>query len=422
MQKILLVFGLVLFFHSFLLAQDRKCGNNYIPAYFDQNFMQKAMQSSPTARLENQTYTIPIIFHLCYTESPTSATRQVSQAQIQSQIEVLNEDYNRFNADTSKTRPMFRSVAANANIRFELADIDPNGNLLAEKGIARHKISKGNWDIKSFRNTISTQTIFDPKQYLNIWVLDSLIEGGESYLGHAQFPDLSGLAGLEEKNGLETTDGVLILPRVLGSIRKIPNLPLSERFAYGRTLSHEIGHFLGLLHTFHDGNASCSRDADYCNDTPVLTSPSNRIFSCENDRIVCEKVAMHENFMDYTDDICMNMFTICQVQRMRWVLENSPRRKELLSSKVVTSGITARTELNIKIYPNPASDVLHIDFSNNLHINKTQILNLLGQSVWVSNQKQIENYVLNLPNLPKGIYFVHLETTQGLVVRKLIIE
>ena len=406
----------------FILAQDQKCGNTFIPHYFDQAIMQKAMQSSATARLESQTYTIPIIFHLCYTESPTSATRKVSQAQIQSQIEVLNEDYNRFNADTSKTRPMFRSVAANANIRFELAEIDPNGNLLTEKGIAKHKISKGNWDIDGFRNTICKQTIFDPKQYLNVWVLDSLIEGGENYLGHAQFPDLSGLAGLEEKDGLETTDGILTLPRVLGSIHKITDLPLSPRFAYGRTLSHEIGHFLGLLHTFHNGNASCSQDADYCNDTPILTSPSNRIFSCENDRIVCGKVAMHENFMDYTDDICMNMFTICQVQRMRWVLENSPRRKELLNSKVITGGTSARNELNIRIYPNPASDVLHIDFSDNLSIDKTQISNLLGQTIWVSNQKQIENYVLNLPNLPKGIYFVHLETTQGLVVRKIIIQ
>ena len=176
-------------------------------------------------------------------------------------------------------------------------------------------------DVESF---IKPQTIWNPDQYLNMWTTNF---GGinELTLGYAQFPNLSGLDGIESNEGLASTDGVVMGYKYFGRVGNIV-----EPYDGGRTTTHEVGHWLGLKHIWGDGD--CSVD-DFCADTP-RSSGSNggcrNIDSCPS----FSGMDMTENYMDYSDDACMNIFTQDQKTRMLTVMNNSPRRKELLNSTV----------------------------------------------------------------------------------------
>ncbi|MBX2928194.1 MAG: HYR domain-containing protein [Saprospiraceae bacterium] len=148
---------------------------------------------------------------------------------------------------------------------------------------------------------------------------------GNGLLGYAQFPNMSGIGGLPDDNGPASTDGVVVLYTSVGS-STVP-FPGASPYDEGRTLTHELGHFFGLLHTFQGG---CGVNNDYCDDTPRVASPT---FGCPAGRTSCSgSVAMIENYMDYSDDACMNIFTLDQKARIQAVMANSPRRMELTSS------------------------------------------------------------------------------------------
>jgi hypothetical protein len=143
-------------------------------------------------------------------------------------------------------------------------------------------------------------------------------------LGYAQFPDGSGLAGLEDSYGTAQTDGIVIGYKYFGSSDKGDFPVLLAPFDLGRTTTHEVGHWLGLRHIWGDGD--CSVD-DFCGDTPNASEPS---YGCPVNKTSCGSLDMVENYMDYTDDICMNSFTPDQAERMHTVLKTSPRRAELV--------------------------------------------------------------------------------------------
>jgi zinc-dependent metalloproteinase lipoprotein len=415
------------FQQNFLYAQtqEQRCGHVKLPSYFSEKAMQellaKKQQQQTATRTEGSKYIIPVVFHVCFQQGGSNLTNKVTAAQIQSQIDVLNEDYNRKNADTTRTKAQFRNVAANANIEFRLAILDTLGNKMAEKGIMRYNIYQPEWNDADFDNQVKTRTIWNPKKYLNIWVVDRITYGGVSALGYAQFPDLSTLTGLQTSYGIERTDGIVVAARALGSIAKEPSLTssLSPRFAYGRTLSHEIGHFLGLLHTFHeDGQGSCDFDADFCADTPLIL---NKTFGCPAEKNTCGVLAMTENFLDYTDDFCMNTFTKNQVSRMQVVLENSPRRKELLTSTVTSSENESLTT-QILLFPNPANDFVLIQAKGeDIILQKITLFSMLGQEV-AQPQIDLPNTEIWLDKFPKGMYVVQIETNRGVLRQKLVVN
>jgi len=300
---------------------------------FEKTFqgMQKAYLKERAKRRTNETIiTIPVIVHVVHNGEAIGVGANISEAQVLSQIEVINEDFRR-----KPNTPGFNDnpVGADVGIEFALALRDEAGNTLEEPGIHRVNGGREFWEVSDINLSLKPQTIWDPEQYLNMWVLNF---GGENdnLLGFAQFPNLSGLDGLNNNMGIAATDGVVMGYRFFGREGNI----LSP-FDGGRTTTHEIGHWLGLRHIWGDvpaGENGCNFD-DFCDDTPN-TRAENR--GCPLGNNSCGSFLfddgddMVENYMDYTSDACMNIFTKDQKTRMLTVLENSPRRRELLNSTV----------------------------------------------------------------------------------------
>jgi len=276
----------------------------------------------------NGVYQIPIIVHVVHNGEAIGVGRNLSVATIQSQIDVLNEDFRRIAGSNGfNTHP----DGADTEIEFCLARRRPDGSAFppGEDGINRIDATAQGWGGPTFSTTFINNTIkpfctatqfggWDPAVYMNFWSID--LQGG--LLGYAQFPTtVLGGMGCNAQNVI--TDGVVMDYQTIGkaAVTGFPG-PFNE----GRTATHEVGHWLGLRHIWGDGG--CGVD-DFCNDTP-LSDASNG--GCPTGHVSCGSVDMIENYMDYTNDLCMNIFTNDQKMRMRTVLENSPIRASLITS------------------------------------------------------------------------------------------
>ncbi len=249
--------------------------------------------------------TIPVVVHVLYRTSKEN----ISDAQIKSQIDVLNRDFKALNTDLNDTPNEFKSVIGNPEVEFCLAKQDPNGN--ATTGITRKLVNVSSWGI----NTNTKKSIkggVDPwntTKYLNIWVCNI----GNGVLGYAQFP-----------GGDASTDGVVIDYRYFGTTGTA-----TYPFNRGRTATHEIGHWLNLRHIW--GDSKCGDD--FVNDTPTHNAANT---GCQQyphySTCTGAPLEMTMNYMDYTDDRCMNMFSAGQVARMRAVFAPGGFRESLLSA------------------------------------------------------------------------------------------
>jgi len=273
-------------------------------------------------------YTLPYVVHVIHDGEAVGSGSNISFAQAQSQLDVLNEDYRNINADGALVPAPFQPARADAHLHFVPATQDPNGNFMPEAGIDRvNRAAKGfappPYASTAYINaTIKPGTYWDPTKYLNIWVMNL----GGNLLGYAQFPDnTAGLDGLNPLGGAAATDGVVVLYLAYGRVGN-----LAPPYNKGRTLTHELGHWLGLRHTW--GDASCGDD--FCADVPTQQGPN---FGCPAfPRRTCGNTASGDQFMnylDYTDDACMFMFSADQVSRMQAVLAaGTPLRSELATS------------------------------------------------------------------------------------------
>jgi hypothetical protein len=275
------------------------------------------------ARQQSGPYRIPVVVHVIHNGEPEGTGTNIPEAQILSQIEVINNDFRRLNADATNTPPEFATVAGSLDIEFVLALRDPFG--LPTSGIVRVNGGRTSWTVAQ-ENEFKALSYWPSDQYLNIWVLN--LSGG--FIGYAQFP-VSTLPGLEDYlDGTAETDGVVVDYQAFGSI-DYGSFDLDPRFNKGRTLTHELGHFFGLRHIW--GDQICG--TDYVDDTPqqrteTLGCPTHPTTST----CVTTLNKMFQNYLDYTNDECMNLFTQGQVQRMQLILDNPavPRRNSLLTS------------------------------------------------------------------------------------------
>jgi hypothetical protein len=261
---------------------------------------------------------IPVVVHVVH----KTAAQNISDTQIKSQIDVLNLDFRKKNADLPKIPLPFKNLAADARIEFALADKDPSGN--QTNGITRRSTTVTGFidDDKVKRASTGGADAWPRDKYLNIWVCPL----GNNLLGYAQFP-----------GGPAATDGVVILHSAFGT-----QGTAAPPFNLGRTATHEIGHWLNLRHIWGDDGNGCNGD-DFISDTPNQGSentgkPTFPHISCSNG----PNGDMFMNYMDYSDDDSMFMLTIGQVERMQACLDGD---RVGLGTQVTTSPATDVTTL-----------------------------------------------------------------------------
>jgi len=333
MKKFYTILGIV-FSLTIANAQIHHCGTDEYYKMQMQNdpSLQKAEQdfreiakASINSKITKRAtkYTIPVVFHVIHTNGPENISRE----QILDQIRVLNADYSYTNANKTALRSQFTGVAGSADIEFKLASIDVNGNCF--DGVNRIYSSTGvNMDMT--KEPVKSLAYWNYKKYLNIWVVSNIVDGSGSasgtVMGYAVFPWMAG----------SRKDGIVVRQDNVGTIGT------ASGGDGGRTLTHEIGHWLGLFHTFQ---GDCA-DGDMCDDTPPVSGtfvnascPINGN-SCKND--IPDKLDMWENYMDYSNGKCMAAFTIKQIAIMRGSLAAAPRNSNVAASNLVATGVSTQ--------------------------------------------------------------------------------
>ena len=368
---------------------------------------QKAQRSANGA---NAVITIPVVVHVIHNGDAYGSNENITDEQVMSQITVLNQDYRRM-VDTPGYNENL--VGADTEIEFCLAKVDPDGN--ATNGIDRVNLGQAAWgSIGAIDGSVKPDTYWNPNKYMNIWVVN--YGNSSELLGYAQFPNSAAVPGNPANAGPANTDGVVIGYRFFGSKDIYPQgtYDTSNTYIYGRTATHEVGHFLGLIHIWGD-NSSCSVNAadstkDYCPDTPAA---STEHYFCQLSNSCASSPGndMVENYMDYTNDACMNIFTQDQKERMVAILNNATRRKSLITSNVCQplAGAEDYNLLNgMSIYPNPAQTVLNITSANGDLPDNYTIYNNLGQTVANVKVSSSANLTINISAFANGIYFIKI--------------
>jgi len=340
---------------------------------------------------------IPVVVHVVYSD----ASQNISKAQIHSQLDVLNADYSRTNDDAFMTPSVFKPLAGNPEIVFRLATLDPNGN--NTDGITRtftSNLNIGNTN-RYYQSALGGKDIWDRDQYMNIWIC----EIGNDILGFASPP------GSDAES-----DGLVLDPRFFGTMGTALS-PYNE----GRSTTHEVGHWLGLDHIW-GVSGSCTID-DGIDDTPPQDDfqsgcPVFPTTSCSND----PNGDMFMNYMDYTNDACMNLFTKGQVEKMHTTV--NILRPTLFSSMALT-GInepwtTDSPELGI--FPNPSNGAVKIAVNANGSSDGTvSVYSLLGELIWQQKlpATPTTTWSVDFSDQPRGIYMVSLQSSAGVTTKKL---
>lgn len=258
--------------------------------------------------------TIPVVVHIVY----NTASENISDAQVYNQIDVLNDDFRRLNSDAGETPSAFLDEAADCEINFCLASVDPAG--AATTGITRTSTTKTSFGTDDqMKGATYGHTAWDRDKYLNIWVCDL----GSGLLGYAQFP-----------GGSASTDGVAI-DYVYFGVGAAGSAP----YDLGRTTTHEVGHWLNLYHIWGDDGNSCG-GSDLVADTP---NQADETYGCPGGtvRISCSNGPdgdMYQNYMDYTDDGCMNLFTNGQKSRIQALFSPGGSRVSITTSNGCSGG------------------------------------------------------------------------------------
>lgn len=363
---------------------------------FTKNYVQSHASSRSVSAAGTVVYTIPVIVHVVY----NTTAQNISDAQIQSQIDVLNKDYEALNTDIGKVPSVWTSLVADCQIKFCLATIDPNG--AATTGIRRVHTTKTSFSTNNNVKYTSKggDNAWPAASYLNLWVCKL----GGGVLGYAQFP-----------GGKAATDGVVITYTGFGTTGTA-----KSPYNLGRTATHEIGHWLNLRHIWGDDGTGCN-GSDLVGDTPNQADehygcPAFPQVSCSNG----PNGDMFVNYMDYTDDRCMYMFTNGQKDRMTATLVTGGSRHSVTISGKCGSGVAiARTTYTVNttalsIAPNPTKGLSTISYV----LGKTSAVQIvisdLYGHVFVNKNMGMQtagNYKITpaeIASLNNGIYAVKL--------------
>ena len=388
-----------------LTAQQRCSTSDYQQEQFSRNssfrdrineieiFTKHQIEGRATNRTENTIIKIPVVVHILY----HTQTEKISDEQVASQIDALNKYFRRRNADTTNTPAYFRTLAADCEIEFQLAISDPRRR--STSGIVRKYTPITKWkadDQMKFSSSMGDDA-WDPKSYLNIWVCNL-----EKFAGYATTP-----------GGEENKDGVVISYTAFGT-----GIGTSS-YGMGKTAVHEVGHWLNLKHLWGDEN--CGDDG--VSDTPKQASytigcPSTVRITCGNGPYG----DMYMNYMDFSNDACINMFTEGQKARMRALFNTGGPRNSLLLSKGLNPPLIAESPsttedpkwLHPQLFPNPANNELNFDLSYDIRwMGKTIfVTNLQGQTV-MNLSITSKNLKIDISRLQAGMYFLAAKKDDG---------
>lgn len=356
-----------------------------------------ALQQAISSQAQNRTnspstiYTIPCVVHVVY----KTTGQNISDAQIQSQIDVLNEDFARLNADTVNTPAPFAAIAGHSQFQFCLAKTDPNGNLT--NGIERRQTTTTSFSTNDNMKHYSSggMDAWNTDLYFNIWVCN--MSGG--ILGYAEFPSATHT----------NTYGVSIQYNSFGRTGNV-----ASPYNLGRTATHEIGHCFNLYHIWGDDGGACT-GSDNVTDTP---NQSDMTYGCLNFPATdaCNTTAngiMFMNYMDYSDDNCLNLFTQNQVTRMNSAA--SLMYNSLLHSTMceLPTAVNDLPDMSFSVYPNPTDGIFNIDLytlSSNLDNLKVRVTDMIGNVVSEKVVNRVAGQVeeLDLSSQANGVYFVTL--------------
>lgn len=356
-----------LFFYVFLglfvsvsKSQSNFCGSQFShePVVFSTN------SSIQTSSLTQKT--IPVVFHVLFNND----VNNISDAQILDGFEDLNQDFQSLNSDQNEVDGAFQSIIGNPNLKFKLAQLDTNGE--CTKGINR--VYSDYTDAAT--DYVKTITMWDPSKYLNIWVVEniSLLPGANAY---------SSVPGTYSDN----FPGIVIEHTEIGSI----GTALSSTSTFERVLTHEIGHFFGLYHTWGTGNVG---DPDNCmTDDGIADTPNNTgsIGSCDTTLMSCGVLVNVQNFMDYSN--CGLMFTQGQATFMQNILLNhdtglAPRfelwQETTLLATGTNDGFVSPALCAPKAEFTSANHVICVNDELNFNIN--EILGPIDSFEWTSDK------------------------------------
>lgn len=347
-------------------------------------------------------YTIQVVVHVI---SNTSGTGDIADSMVESQIDILNEDFLALAGTPGEP-------GYDGQIRFQLATVDPGGN--PTNGITRH--SNNNWynDSGSYWNTIA----WDPDEYMNIYTLGA--PGGDTgILGYVPWLPHVGAPG-------SASDRIVIGWRFFG--RNSPG----GQYNQGRTATHEVGHYLGLYHTFDGGcgSASCYTTGDRICDTEAESSPQ---FNCPGSDSSCGSPDPYHNYMDYANDTCMWEFTPEQMNRSRCTLEHY-RPDVYDAGPVVAVGDAGSSAALFSLHqnrPNPFNPTTHITYQLHqagdvnltiLDANGRVVKSLVAQSMPVGLHEINWDGTDNAADpVASGVYFYRLETSGESYTRRMVL-
>ena len=346
-----------------------------------------------------QVLTVPVVVHVIW----NNASQNITDAQVISQIDVLNEDYGRTNSDTVNTPAGFLSLAANTEIQFCLAQTDPNG--LPTTGIIHKQTTQTSFltDDKVKHTSTGGEDAWDVTRYFNIWVCNL----SSGVIGYAEFPTASA----------SNTFGVVIHYQFFGRTGNV-----TAPYNKGRSCTHTLAHCFNLYNL--NADASC-QDIDSVPDTPT---PSSNVFGCSTYPLLdaCNPTApgvMFMNFMSYADDSCMNLFTQGQKARMRQLLSSSPYYALTNSTVCLPLGTQEIAEIPaLQIYPNPAEESVTVKVSGPTATErKIQIRSLDGKEIITKSLPQSTNQIeIDLKKMEPGMYLISVggSTTKLFITQK----
>lgn len=362
--------------------------------------------------------TIPVVVHVVY----KNATENITNAQIQSQIDVLNADFRRYNTDIYNAPAVFRGASYDPLIQFCLAQRDPNG--IATNGITRTFTTTTFDNLNTsfgcdgskclFADAGGGKDFWNKSEYLNIWVCN--ITDFNNGLAGLALP-ASAVVSPSILQGM----GVVLDYRAIGTIGSAI-FPKNK----GRTATHEIGHYLGLWHLWYQNDTPGVCQSDSVFDTPPQDEPT---FNCPTASFPvldgCSIVPswggiMFNNYMDYTNDNCQNMFTIGQSARMEAMLFNQYLSFQTsLGCQAATGLEETINNYNVHVFPNPNNGSFNINIEDVTNFKEFKIVDALGKVIY-SEKNKSNTYTVN--EFAKGIYFLVITFNHQAIHKKIIVN